>query len=428
MSGIVPFKLLFKMIRIFISILYFLVSNFCGYSQIKINYLDYPPKIDGKTNEWKTPFYEFKQTSQQAISPNFLKYQFGFDETYLYGVFLIQDKHITDLANDKSGSPRITFNDGIEFYIDTQNNSKKLMDDDDYQVIVDFQGNSTVFRGDKFLMKVEKFIVPKDTITNRFVMDYATSFEGTVNDNSDKDEGFMIEFRIAWATLGVRVNEHKNFKIDVCLNDADKYLDIKPLAESDSITNFSFQSINNNSDFGFPNTWKLAHLFGEASAWKKFQIRFAKWLIPLLIFVFIISTLLIIRHLQRRKQTVIVKEKIYQVIGSDSIIENSLQEKSKTLILQNLDKDFSPTELAQNLNVSLRQIQRQYKEELNTTPSEFIKKIKLEESAKLLVSSNLTISEIAYSVGFTDPAYYSSSFKKQFNQTPTEFQQNAQKI
>ena len=60
-----------------------------------------------------------------------MRYALGFDEMYLYGIFEVKDAHLTNLANDKSGSPRITFNDGVEFYIDTQNNSKILMEDDD---------------------------------------------------------------------------------------------------------------------------------------------------------------------------------------------------------------------------------------------------------------------------------------------------------
>ena len=105
-------------------------------AQISINHRDTPPEIDADAHDWRLPFYTFKQKAQVVKSPNELRYAFGFDETYLYGIFEVKDQHLIDLAQDKNGSPRITFNDAIEFYIDTQNNSKGFMDDDDFQLII----------------------------------------------------------------------------------------------------------------------------------------------------------------------------------------------------------------------------------------------------------------------------------------------------
>ena len=43
------------------------------------------------------------------------------------------------------------------------------------------------------------------------------------------------------------------------------------------------------------------------------------------------------------------------------------------------------------------------------------------------MSSPKNVAEIAYELGFSDPAYFSRIFKKHFGQTPSEFQENAQK-
>lgn len=412
-------------------LLFFLLflSFYSVKAQIQINYQDNSPKIDGELNDWPLVNYSFKQTSHQVKSPNVLRYDFGFDETYLYGVFQIKDKQLTDLAKDKNGSPRLTFNDGIEFYIDTQNNSKTVMDDDDYQLIMDFLGNLTVFRGgDKYLLKVEDYKVPKDTVTNHFIMDLATKFEGTINNETDIDSGYVIEFRIAWAALGMRPHEGQAFRIDVCMNDADEYLDIRPLSEEDMIPSYAFQNINQKTDFGFPNNWTNTTLKGSASVWKQLKIFFEKQFGLIIIFVFLILIVLIIRFLRNKKEVITIQEKVFQVIGgNEKIATNSFQSKATEFILKNLEKEILPTNLAENLNVSLRQLQRQFKEETNATPTDFIRKIKLEEAAKRLVVGNHTIAEIAYSVGFSDPAYFSRIFKKYFDKTPSEFQENAQK-
>lgn len=394
-------------------------------AQISINYRDTPPEIDADAHDWSLPFYTFKQNAQVVKSLNELRYAFGFDETYLYGIFEVKDQHLIDLAQDKNGSPRITFNDAIEFYIDTQNNSKGFMDDDDFQLIMDCTGHLTVFRGgDKFLIKVKESLVPKDTVTAHFVMDYKTKCRGSVNDDSDMDEGYVVEFQIAWAALGIRPKPNGRFKIDVCLNDADEFLDIRPLSEEASIPFYAFQSIEGSSDFGFPNKWPNAILQGQASAWKKIGSGNIIWG---LIAIFLGGMSWSILRFGRRKP-VVIREKVYQIVGGEGIpTDNSLPSKAANFVSENLQKDLSPSELAAYFNVSLRQLQRQFREEADTTPTDFIRKIKLEKAAQQLLTSSKNIAEIAYELGFSDPAYFSRLFKKHFGQTPTEFQENTQK-
>ncbi|MFT4535352.1 MAG: AraC-like DNA-binding protein, partial [Saprospiraceae bacterium] len=43
------------------------------------------------------------------------------------------------------------------------------------------------------------------------------------------------------------------------------------------------------------------------------------------------------------------------------------------------------------------------------------------QAKKLLLSTDHNISEIAYSVGFNDPAYFSRTFSKEFNLSPSKF-------
>ena len=54
------------------------------------------------------------------------------------------------------------------------------------------------------------------------------------------------------------------------------------------------------------------------------------------------------------------------------------------------------------------------------SPSEFIKSIRLKKAKTLLKNKAYNISEVAYSVGFSDPKYFSTSFKKYFGQSPSK--------
>jgi AraC-like DNA-binding protein len=53
--------------------------------------------------------------------------------------------------------------------------------------------------------------------------------------------------------------------------------------------------------------------------------------------------------------------------------------------------------------------------------SDHINNVKLEKAAELLKSNEMNISEIAYSLGFTSPNYFSTAFKNKFGISPKEY-------
>ncbi|REE83006.1 ABC-type sugar transport system substrate-binding protein [Lutibacter oceani] len=95
-------------------------------------------------------------------------------------------------------------------------------------------------------------------------------------------------------------------------------------------------------------------------------------------------------------------------------------------IKKNIDKNldnsnFSVEDLAEKMNISRVQLYRKVKAILGISISEYIQDFRLEKSKELLETSKLSISEIAYSTGFSSPNYFSTSFKNKFGKTPKEF-------
>lgn len=91
-------------------------------------------------------------------------------------------------------------------------------------------------------------------------------------------------------------------------------------------------------------------------------------------------------------------------------------------IEQNIgDMEFSPEDLADTLGVSLRSLYRRLKELELPPPKDLIKKQRIEYSAKLLLSSNLTIQEIMYSAGFATRSHFYKEFAKRYGQSPAEY-------
>lgn len=65
---------------------------------------------------------------------------------------------------------------------------------------------------------------------------------------------------------------------------------------------------------------------------------------------------------------------------------------------------------------------------LHLSVSEIIETRKLIEAKNLLFTSDMTISEIGFEIGYSDKAYFTSVFKKKSGQTPSEFREEMKNI
>ena len=96
--------------------------------------------------------------------------------------------------------------------------------------------------------------------------------------------------------------------------------------------------------------------------------------------------------------------------------------KALKLVEKNLDKtNFSTELLAKELFVSRTQLHRKIMAITEQAPGEFIRTIKLERAAVLLSEGKLSVTQIAYEIGFSSPAQFTRAFTKHFNCLPSEF-------
>ena len=83
------------------------------------------------------------------------------------------------------------------------------------------------------------------------------------------------------------------------------------------------------------------------------------------------------------------------------------------------DPAFGIIDLQRAATLSHMQVYRKLKALTGRTPSQFIRSIRLQKGLELLKTTSLTVSEVAYSVGFSDPNYFSATFLKEFGQRPS---------
>ncbi|MDR1918418.1 MAG: response regulator [Tannerellaceae bacterium] len=81
--------------------------------------------------------------------------------------------------------------------------------------------------------------------------------------------------------------------------------------------------------------------------------------------------------------------------------------------------DFSVEELSRELGMSRVHLYKKLSSLSGKTPIEFIRVIRLKRAAQLLEESRLTVSEIAYAVGFNNPKYFRKYFKDEFGVLPS---------
>ena len=90
-------------------------------------------------------------------------------------------------------------------------------------------------------------------------------------------------------------------------------------------------------------------------------------------------------------------------------------------ILKNPAKNYSLEQLSAQSGLSQAKLQDGFKFLYTRTVTEYIRHIRLESARNLIRTTDLNISQIVYTIGFTSRSYFSKIFKEKFGITPNEF-------
>ena len=107
-----------------------------------------------------------------------------------------------------------------------------------------------------------------------------------------------------------------------------------------------------------------------------------------------------------------------------SSLDEELIKKAIAFVEKNIaEPDFSVEDLSRELGMSRVYLYKKLLAITGKTPIEFIRIIRLKRSAQLLQKTDLSVSEVAYRVGFNNPRYFSKYFKEEFGVLPSAFGQ-----
>ncbi|MCZ2488145.1 two-component regulator propeller domain-containing protein [Aquirufa antheringensis] len=104
------------------------------------------------------------------------------------------------------------------------------------------------------------------------------------------------------------------------------------------------------------------------------------------------------------------------------VFEDEFLSKATQVVIEHLEEaEFDVEHLEQAMDMSKMQLYRKLKMLTSLAGNEFIRSIRLQQARLLLEKGSLNVSEVAYQVGFNDPAYFTRAFKKQYGHSPKTF-------
>ena len=124
----------------------------------------------------------------------------------------------------------------------------------------------------------------------------------------------------------------------------------------------------------------------------------------------------------------ILRQKISNLIQLRQQLRNVYQGKQERLmnVINNHigDADFSVETLCEEVGISRTSLHRKLKEKTNQSTSIFIRNVRLKQAEKLLLETNLHVSEIATKVGFKHTSYFINSFRELYGMSPNEWKEH----
>lgn len=113
----------------------------------------------------------------------------------------------------------------------------------------------------------------------------------------------------------------------------------------------------------------------------------------------------------------------------EKAIQLTYAEKAESYIETNYSYPITVEEIASYVGISRSHLFRSFQNYMNRSPKEYLTEYRIKQACRLLRETDLSVSAIAYSVGFENNLYFSKAFRKQKGESPSEYRKSrARKI
>ena len=117
---------------------------------------------------------------------------------------------------------------------------------------------------------------------------------------------------------------------------------------------------------------------------------------------------------------------VRRVVSGPGEGPSSLSDQAILKIHEHLEDGYRPAQLADDLFISLRTLERGLAEVFDCSPSRLITAMKMREARRLLETGDYRVNEVASRLGFSSPFYFSRRFRTFFGSSPSKYRQVAE--
>jgi transcriptional regulator GlxA family with amidase domain len=84
----------------------------------------------------------------------------------------------------------------------------------------------------------------------------------------------------------------------------------------------------------------------------------------------------------------------------------------------NVEDPMSPADLAEEVGMSTRQLERLFRRYLNRSPKRYYMELRLQKARNLLMQTDMSVINVALACGFASPSHFSKCYRSHYNTTP----------
>lgn len=183
---------------------------------------------------------------------------------------------------------------------------------------------------------------------------------------------------------------------------------------------------------------RIEEMNGElGSYWRRTKLMKALLLACFLIIALIISLAIFIFRSNKIRERLLLKnlllnlnqiektpeepEQKLDIESESSPVDAEFVTRLNDYIKTNIaNPDLNINDLCMHMSMSRVQLYRKCKLNTNFSPAEFVRIIRLKQGKHLLETTQQSVSEIAYEVGFSSPSYFAKCYRDQYGISPTE--------
>jgi AraC-like DNA-binding protein len=360
--------------------------------------------VDGNIAKWKgIPATRF------AVSGTAATVRMAWNERALLAIFEVGDATSVTGGTEDEDPELGKKSDSVELFVDTRNEHSKRMDTNDYQFTVSRDGRRTTYKGSAALGRTQSPGEPRDWGMN-IPLGVAT-VDGSEAGPSG-GPGYRVEIAVPWTAIGVTPRPGMVFGLSAAVNDV--------FHEAGGVgIKVVSADWKGAADFDSPEAWAYVSL-GSPGVFKNLLHVARPWALG-------VAALLALAAAWFLGRRFVAAPHAGGPVAAPSSVETGTTpgddpvERLRRSLGPKLRDELTAESLAELAGVSLRTLQRLFRDRFQTSPMNWLIEVRLQEAARLIKEGDDPVTKIAYRVGFKDPSHFTRRFKARFSVSPNEF-------